>query len=391
MTPWGEIQGDTASTDNGVELGDILSNGEMIVLTVSGPETYYDYHGHNMGTQYLLCEKFAQSLGVSLRVELCKDTMEMISRLKQGEGDIIACMLPKRKYKSEKIDFCGARVDSLNKQWAIAKGNDQLKDTLNRWFKPEMLSQTIKEENLRLSTKSIKRKVYAPFLNKQSGIISQYDPLFKRYSPIARWDWRMLAAQCYQESCFDRYAKSWAGACGLMQIMPSTASHLGLSQGQVYDPEKNIEASVRYLAELSLLMRDVREKKERDLFVLACYNGGYNHIRDAMTLAQQSGKNPRIWRNTAPYVLALSDPKFYTNPAVKYGYMRGSETVDYVDRIRQRYAQYRGVPYTGNTVSLHGLDIHPLPTAKGQQQRPNAVSNSPFVPHKAKKKRKFNI
>ena len=76
VTPWGEVQTDSLPTSEDFTLSDIVSNGEMIMLTLSGPETYYDYHGRGMGVQFLLCEKFAQSIGVSLRVELCKDTCQ---------------------------------------------------------------------------------------------------------------------------------------------------------------------------------------------------------------------------------------------------------------------------------------------------------------------------
>lgn len=79
----------------GFSLDDIIGNGELIMLTINGPETYYDYRGRGMGLQYLLCEQFARQLGVSLRVELCKDTTEMVNRLEQGDGDIIAFPLPR--------------------------------------------------------------------------------------------------------------------------------------------------------------------------------------------------------------------------------------------------------------------------------------------------------
>lgn len=52
-----------------------------------------------------------------------------------------------------------------------------------------------------------------------------------------------MAAQCYQESGFDPEAVSWAGARGLMQIMPETAVHLGLPADQMHQPEKNISAA----------------------------------------------------------------------------------------------------------------------------------------------------
>ena len=293
LTPWGTPVGEVESMDGsdeeesdenaadgdagaqaqqrGLSLSDIQDNGELIMLTVNGPTTYYDYHNHGMGLQYLLCEKFAQQIGVSLRVEECKDTTEMIQKLQKGEGDIIAVPLPRHILKGEKSSagknntaaksvsgesktinllFCGVTPDKGKTQWAVVGGNKSLADTLNGWFKPKLIAEVKKEESFLLSTASIRRHVYSPFLNRSKGVISRYDHLFMRHSGTARMDWRLMAAQCYQESCFDPNAKSWAGACGLMQIMPSTAAHLGLPMSQVHEPEANVAAAARYMAEL---------------------------------------------------------------------------------------------------------------------------------------------
>lgn len=345
QTPWGTTLGeDTAAVGSDFSLNDIVSNGELIMLTMSGPETYYDYRGHGMGWQYLLCEKFAQSLGVSLRVEVCKDTTEMIDRLKKGDGDIAACLLPKTQ---QNLLYSGPRVDSLNTQWAVRKGNTELAESLNQWFEPQMIAQTRQEESFMLSTRSITRHVYSPMLNRSQGVISRYDHHFKQYAPLARWDWRLMAAQCYQESTFDPQARSWAGARGLMQIMPRTAEHLGLSISDIHHPERNIAAAAKYIRELSEHFADVPNAHERQNFVLASYNGGYFHIRDAMALARKFGRNPNRWNEVSEYVLKLSDPQFYRDPTVKYGYMRGTETVDYVTRICARYAEYRGMAKAG--------------------------------------------
>lgn len=381
VTPWGEVQSDTIPADGKFTVSDIVANGELIILTMSGPQTYYDYRGHGMGTQYLLCERFAQKLGVSLRVELCKDTTEMIRRLENGDADLIAFPLPKEIKGKDKLLFCGAGVDSLDVQWAVMPENRELADSLNSWFRPSMYAEIKNEERRMFSGGSVKRHVYAPFLNRAGGVISHYDHLFKKYAPVARWDWRLMAAQCYQESCFDPRAKSWAGACGLMQIMPSTANHLGLPVSSIYEPEPNVKAAARYIQELSGYFRNVPSSTERQLFVLAAYNGGYFHIQDAMALARKYGKNPSRWRDVAFYVLALERPEYYNDPVVKYGYMRGSETVDYVDRIRQRYAQYRGVPYGG--ASVKGWSGGGAPESPG--------SFSPMTPRKAKKRHRFHI
>lgn len=356
LTPWGTPIGDVEAMDNseedaettnqkakskGFSLDEIQENGEMIVLTVNGPTTYYDYHNHGMGLQYLLCEKFAQQIGVALRVEECKDTAEMVNKLQKGEGDVIAVPLP-RKSTRGKLLFCGVTPDSTRTQWAVAAGNHSLADTLNGWFRPEMISEVRREESWLLSTRSITRHVYSPFLNRSKGVISRYDHLFQRYSGSARMDWLLMAAQCYQESCFDANAKSWAGACGLMQIMPSTAAHLGLPMSMVHDAESNVAAAAKYMAELQGHFSDVGDPGQRVLFALAAYNGGFHHIRDAMALTRKYGGNPYNWGSVREYVLRLSQPTYYSDPVVKSGYMRGTETADYVERIRARWSEYSG-------------------------------------------------
>lgn len=356
LTPWGTPVGESevseepasASSSKGLSLDDIVAGGELIMLTVNGPTTYYDYHGHGMGLQYLLCEKFAQQIGVSLRVEECKDTAEMVRKLQKGEGDVIAVPLSQKEANGGLL-FCG--VKSEKQQWAVAVGNQSLADTLNGWFKPQLIAEVKKEESFLLSTQSIRRHVYSPFLNRSKGVISIYDRLFQMYSGVARMDWRLMAAQCYQESCFDPQAKSWAGACGLMQIMPATAAHLGLPMSQVHEPEANVAAAARYMAELQGHFSDIGDPAQRILFALAAYNGGFHHVRDAMTLARKHGRNSHNWGEVREFVLRLSQPGYYTDPVVKYGYMRGSETAEYVDRIRARWADYCGVAGGGRGFS----------------------------------------
>lgn len=346
ITPWGEVT-DTIPADGAFSLNDIVINGEIIFLTITGPETYYDYHGRGLGTQYLVAEKFAQHLGVSLRVEVCKDSAEIAKKLDDGRGDIAALAAP----------------DSLH-----AKENT-LSQALHLWYKPQFIEEARKQERFLLSNRSVKRRVYSPFLNRSKGTISKYDHLFQKYAPLPRWDWRLMAAQCYQESCFDPYARSWAGACGLMQIMPKTAAHLGLPLSQINEPEPNISAAARLLQELMQSFSDIRSVTERQNFVLAAYNCGPGHVRDAIALARKHGADTQTWASVSRYLGMLNNPQYYTDPVVKYGYMRSSETLDYVERIRARYLQYGGVP--GGRIP--------------------SGSSSPLVPRKAKKKYKYHV
>ena len=374
-TPWGETigdeEGDTAVVAQNFSYNDILDAGEIIMLTMSGPDSYFDYHGRAMGTQYLLCERFAQKIGVSVRVEVCKDTADMIKKLQNGDGDIIVWQLARKQTNG--LLACGASTDSTS--WMVRRDSKQLADSLRGWYRPALLAQVKKEERYAFSTANVRRHVYAPMLNAAKGEISSYDHYFKMYAAACRWDWRLMAAQCYQESTFDPKAYSWAGARGLMQIMPATAAQIGLPESKMYDPEENIYAAVRYIIKLTSHFQDIRDPRERQLFVLGSYNGGFFHIRDAMALAKKNGKNPHRWDDVSEYVQKLSMPQYYNDPVVKYGYMRGQETATYVSRIRDRWAQYRGVARGSIGAPSIGLG----PTPGGDE------------PHKAHKKHRFKL
>ena len=326
MTPWGGEEAESSSST--FDLEQIVSNGELIALALSGPETFYDYRGKHLGTEYMLCQRFTNKIGVSLRIELCRDSAEMERRLKDGEADLILF-----------------RNDGKSKQlaWHIGKDKPELTKALKEWYRPQLIEEVRKEEDYLLSSRSIKRRVFAPMLNAKGGVISHYDGYFQQYCRSIRWDWRLMAAQCYQESTFDPQARSWAGACGLMQIMPSTADHLGLARDDMFNPEKSIAAAAKLIGELDRSFSDIRNHQERIKFILAAYNGGANHVRDAMALARKNGRDPQRWADVSPYILLLAQPEYYNDPVVKYGYMRGSETAGYVDKIMQRWNGYRGV------------------------------------------------
>lgn len=406
ITPWGEVieddddenaekQANDSIESNQMSLGDIVNAGELIMLTMSGPETYYEYRGHGLGLHYLLCEKFAQKLGVSLRVEQCRDTTEMIKRLRDGEADIIAFPLPlnggktiiskagtKKESKAKKetalardeklktsfnykgLTLCGVHDSLKTYSWAVNQSSTELAKALDSWFKVSMIATTQHEMKRTLAVGFVKRHIYPFMLNRKDAVISHYDPLFRKYAGVANCDWTLIAAQCYQESCFDPKAKSWAGACGLMQIMPTTADYLGLPRAQLYEPEANIHAACRYMADLQGRFTDVPNRQERLHFALACYNGGYNHIRDAMALAKKYGRNPHRWAEVREFVLGLQTPQYYNDPVVKYGYMRGSETADYVNRIIDRWNQYRGA-----TKGRYGSGVNAQPFRSKQKNK----------------------
>ena len=319
VAPWKH----TAAASDVFDLNQIQQSGELIALTLSGPDTYYEVRGKGLGLHFLLCERFANDMGVRLRMETCRDTTEMLQRLAKGDADLIAFPLT---------------GDSTQLGWQVDSRKTALAEALADWYQPAMKEEAERQERLLLTQPRVRRHVNAPMLG--HGVISRYDELFKRYSRACAWDWRLMAAQCYQESTFDPNAVSWAGAKGLMQIMPTTADHLRLARADMFDPELNVAAASRLIVELTRAFSDIRNRQERQNFVLASYNAGQGHIRDAMRLAKRDGRNPHSWADVRGYVLLLSQPKYYRDTLVTCGYMRGQETAEYVDLIRQRYQKY---------------------------------------------------
>ena len=332
------------------DLSDIEETGELIAITLSGPETYYQYHGKELGVQYTLAESYANSHGLRLRMELTSDTSEMISLLQNQKVDLIALPLPQTFIKEQGLSSCGYSENDYF--WAVRKASPDLASSLTSWFTPKMIAKAKESQKLLLTTPYVRRKVHAYYLNRGKGIISAYDALFVRYSSQIGWDWRLLAAQCYQESAFDPNAVSWAGARGLMQIMPRTAEALGVSTNTLHQPEVSIRASVKYIRQLTEQFQDIPSFSERQKFVLAAYNGGYHHIRDAQRLAEKYHKNSLSWDVVSYYVLHLKDPQYYRDPVVKHGYMIGNETYHYVYKILDRWADYRGIARTPHITDM---------------------------------------
>lgn len=171
----------------------------------------------------------------------------------------------------------------------------------------------------------------------QTGTLSPYDALFKQHAARTGLDWRLVAAQCFQESHFDPLAKSWAGALGLFQLMPTTALELGCTRRE--DPAESVRAGTDYVAKLLARMDSRIELKHRLRFALAAYNAGPTHLEDARRLAAERGLDPMKWfGHVEKAMLLLEKPQFYRR--TKAGYCRGSEPVKYVSEIQARYDGY---------------------------------------------------
>lgn len=171
--------------------------------------------------------------------------------------------------------------------------------------------------------------------------VSQYDKIIKREVRKLGWDWRMMASIVWNESRFNIDAVSSQGARGLMQFMPRTAERFGLEGDEVLNPALSIEAGVEYLMFLERRFDEIVDRDERIKFVLAGYNAGPGHVRDAMALAEKYGDNPHVWYGSVEkWLLALQESKYYNDKVCKHGFFRGRYTVRYVQNVFKKYEEY---------------------------------------------------
>ena len=206
--------------------------------------------------------------------------------------------------------------------WAIQKNTPQLKKSLNQFIqmhaKPGRLLGNSVYKKYFENTYWIERPLTHDLL-KRVRCLSYY---FQIYSDFYGFDWKLIAAQGYQESRFNQSLKSHAGAVGIMQIKPSTAKDKNVNIPNVHKLEDNIHAGIKYMAFLRdfYFSNDNYTEEERINFTLAAYNAGPSRIRRLQRTAEAKGYNPYVW--------------FYNVETQARNHI-GLETVNYVANIRK--------------------------------------------------------
>lgn len=234
-------------------------------------------------------------------------------------------------------------------RWAVAPDSYGIANALDKWFADEKddvsevyskyyrLSKMEFFESLPYGFEDIRTMTFA------NGQISPYDNIFKAAGKKSGLDWRLIAAIAYVESHFKADVKSWAGALGIMQVMPRTASSYGYTPAEMLNPTKCVDVAVQTLSDLNnLFEKKISDPTERENFILASYNSGPGHILDAIALAQKYGLNSQKWDdNVEAAAIMKSKPAYYRDPVVKNGYFRGKETVNFVHKVQSVYSYFK--------------------------------------------------
>lgn len=314
-------------------------------LDLAGKTIYVQEHSSTVERLKNLSDEIGDSINI---VEIPDyETEQLIDLVANGEIPYTVCdenlaRVNLNFYKNLDVETAISFPQKI--AWVVRPNSTDLLDVVNNWLINFKKTSHYKRIYTKYFINQRSKHIIEPvFHSTRGGKVSDYDAIIKRESKQYNMDWRLVASIIYQESRFLPEIESWAGAKGLMQLMPETAELFGVKQ--ITSPEENIQGGLKLLKWLDERLKDtITDPEERIKFVLASYNVGIGHVEDAMRLAEKNGKNPLIWDNNVDfYLLNKSKPDFYNDPVVKYGYCRGEEPYHYVIDILERYNHYKNV------------------------------------------------
>ena len=227
--------------------------------------------------------------------------------------------------------------------WALRSTSTNLLQGVNSWLvekKKVFIPRTY--ARYFLNSKNQYERTTNTYSSLGGNRISVYDEIIQENAKTLGWDWRLLAALVYKESRFDTTALSYAGAQGLLQLMPVTVERFGVSNPN--DPVESLKGGVKYLQYLDKFwMERVPETNERIKFILASYTIGQGHVEDAWRLTLKYRKNTQSWQEVSNFLSLKSDPKYYRDAVVKSGYAKGHIAVKYVRDVLALFQSYKAL------------------------------------------------
>ncbi len=138
-------------------------------------------------------------------------------------------------------------------------------------------------------------RVHNPLARKDRQRLNALRPVLQKHGEAQQIDWLNLAALAFKESTLNPAARGSGGAHGLMQITPSAAQRVGVSDTGSVDG--NVQASARYLALIrrKFFASPKINERERMAFVLAAYNLGPERVQAMRAEARKRGLNGNQW------------------------------------------------------------------------------------------------
>ena len=171
------------------------------------------------------------------------------------------------------------------------------------------------------------------YLKRIDKKLPKYKKYFVEAAKNSALDARIIAAVSYQESHWNRKARSPTGVRGMMMLTLDTAKRVGVKNR--LNAKQSIFGGAKYLKILYESLSNTIKEPDRLWFTLAAYNIGLGHVEDARTITKSQGDNPNSWIDVEKHIPKLSQKKWYKK--TKYGFARGHESVEFVKRVRRYY------------------------------------------------------
>ncbi len=260
-----------------------------------------------------------------------EDIMAMVN-----EGMIPFTVVPedlatlwKSAYTKLKV-YTNIAVDSNQSYgWAFRKNSPKLKSVVNQFV--SRIKKGTQTGNM-IYDKFLKNKGRLRNANSREALadLDRFKSSFKKYGKTYSLDWLLLSAQGFQESQLKQQTVSHMGAVGVMQLLPSTASHPPINIPNVKTADNNIHAGVKYMRYLidQYFAGEQMDSLNEQLFALAAYNCGPGNMRKLRRGARERGLDPNIW---------------FDNVEILAAHHIGRETVQYVSNIYMYYRSYQAL------------------------------------------------
>lgn len=219
--------------------------------------------------------------------------------------------------------------------WYVRPDHKNLVELLHAWYqiksRKNEIIRIIDSHTTHLT--QINQNDVAEFYRRIETVLPMYKDYFMEASRLFKIPWKLLAAIAYQESHWNSNALSFTGVRGIMMLTEQTAEFVGVTDRT--NPYQSIIGGARYLKYLYKRIPSRIHPNDRMMFVLAAYNVGLYHLKDAQSLAPLKDYNPDSWNDVRMLLPLLEQEEYYSQ--LKFGQARGKEPVIFAERVRNFY------------------------------------------------------
>ena len=301
---------------------------------LSGQTVYVRQSSSYRESVEILNEKLISQGKAPVDIELLSELLEDDDLIEMVDGGLLPWAIvddykvqfwdgvfTKLKVRDDIVFREGGRI-----AWAFRKDSPQLAQAVNAFLKKNregtLLGNVLRNRYIRdfdWAANALDKEDY----KRLEALVD----IFKKYGEEYEIEYLMAAAQGYQESRLDQDVRSHAGAIGVMQLLPSTASDPKVGIPNIHEVDANIEAGMKYLQYLRSRYFDdpAIDQRNQLLLALAAYNAGPARMINLRRMAQEQGYNPNLWFDNVEIIAAQEI---------------GRETVQYVANIYKYYLAY---------------------------------------------------